>query len=82
MEPTEQPAAQLDPIPEGHPYDMQAEAAGWELWEFIQGWRERHKLTHFQYMFMAVRMLQQELRDLSLAEVAEYNKRTGYKGPT
>ncbi len=71
-------AANINPIPDGHPYDQAAEAAGREMWEFIREWRQRHSVTRVQYLWIANRMMAEELRGMSLAEVEEYNRRMGH----
>ena len=60
------------PMPDGHPYDVSAEAAGREMWEFQLDWAARHGLTDIQYLWIIGRMLQERLRAMSPADRDAY----------
>lgn len=78
----DEPPTAAPSVPDGHPMDMVAEAAGRDMWETIQQWRGRHPhLTRVQYLWIFNQVLSHELRQMGRDEQAEYDRRTGYAPP-
>ena len=56
-------AAAIDPaVLKAHPRDLHMDAAGNELWDLVQAWRDKWKPTRVEYLWVISQMNATELR--------------------